>query len=270
MIRLNFKTRALCGLVSASLLLFTNLAGSIQAQSPLPMADQTAIFQATLAKLFGEATAFTAQAEMVAADQTKAEILRMTMAFALLDGKMWMDLDLGQIKSGKIPPGVIASMQKMGMDRMLNIVRPDKQVTLLIYPRLASYVEAPLTKEDASAYAKTTKIDKTAIGKETIDGHPCVKSKIIVMEDNGKKHEGIVWTAKDLKNFPVRMDFVEPDATISMRFKNIQFAKPDSSRFDPPADFKKYSDVQQLMQSVMEKMMRAPAGAAPTGQPPAR
>jgi hypothetical protein len=267
---LNHKTGVLGGLVSASLLLFANLAGSIQAQSPLPMADQTAIFQATLAKLFGEATAFTAQAEMAAADQAKTEILRMTLDFALLDGKMWMDLDLGRIKSDKIPPGAIASLQKMGMDRMLNVVRPDKQVTLLIYPRLASYVEAPLTKEDASAYSKTTKIDKTAIGKETIDGHPCVKSKIIVAEENGKKHEGIVWTANDLKNFPVRMDFMEPDTTISMRFKNIQFVRPDSSRFDPPADFKKHSDVQQLMQSVMEKMTRAPEGAAPTAPPPAR
>jgi hypothetical protein len=241
----------------AVLLCWANLGAKAPAQSPLPTVDQTVIFQATLTKLFGDTTAFTAQAEMAALDQTKSEIMRTPMTFGLLDGKMRMELDVSRIKSSKIPPGAVESIQKMGMDRMVNVVRPDKQMTLLIYPALKSYVETPLAKEDANVYTRSTKIDRTEMGKETVDAHPCVKSKITVNEDNGKKHEGFIWTAKDMKDFPIQMQFNEPEASIIMRFSHIQLARPDAALFDPPAGFTKYSDVQQLMQAVMQKMTQS-------------
>jgi hypothetical protein len=255
-----------------TLVCLVSLAGLVAqspAQSPVPSIDQTVLFQATLNQLFGTTTAFSAQAEMVAVDPTKTEILRAPMTFCLLEGKMRMELDLGQIKSSKIPPGAVESIQKMGMDRMVNVVRPDRKMTLLIYPSLASYVETPLANEDANAYTKSPKIEKTEMGKETVDAHPCVKSKIMMNEDNGRKHEGFIWMAKDMKDFPIQMQFNEPEASITMRFSHIQLARPDAALFNPPPEFKKYGDVQQLMDSVMQKMMQNPgANSAPSSAPP--
>ena len=53
------------------------------------------------------------------------------------------------------------------------------------------------------------KVETTEIGKETLDGHPCVKNKYVVTDNEGVKHESTVWNATDLKNFPVKIQTTE-------------------------------------------------------------
>jgi hypothetical protein len=48
-----------------------------------------------------------------------------------------------------------------------------------------------------------------------------------------------------------------------MLFKNVSLAKPAASLFDPPADFKKYDSVQQMMQQEMMKRMGGGMGMPP-------
>ena len=43
--------------------------------------------------------------------------------------------------------------------------------------------------------------------------------------------------------------------TVIVRFRQVQFAKPDAKQFESPAGFKEYSDVQEMMQGVMMKML---------------
>ena len=65
-------------------------------------------------------------------------------------------------------------------------------------------------------------METTELGKDTVDGHPCVKNKVIVTDNEGSKHESTVWNATDLKNFPVK---IETDRTgrqtMTMLFKNV-------------------------------------------------
>ena len=58
-----------------------------------------------------------------------------------------------------------------------------------------------------------------------------------------------------MKKFPVEIQTTESSGDVTMLFKNVSLTKPAASLFDPPADFKKYDNVQQMMQQEMMKRM---------------
>ena len=174
---------------------------------------------------------------------------------AMLDGKVRAEIDLSQIKSKEMPPEAAASLKQMGMDKMVSVVLPEKKSTLVIYPSLRSYAEVPMSKDDASTIDTKYKIETTKLGTETLDGHACVKNKVIVTGEKGDKHEAIVWNATDMKDFPLQMQMNQNEATVVMRYSNIQLVRPDAKQFEAPAGFTKHASVEQMMQGAMLKML---------------
>ena len=71
---------------------------------------------------------------------------------------------------------------------------------------LKGYVEMPSQNPEISKPESDFKLEMTELGKETVDGHPCVKSKATVTDKDGKKYESLVWNATDMKNFPVKIE----------------------------------------------------------------
>jgi len=221
----------------------------------MPGADSPAGINALLTKLFGDITAFSAKADVRVLDKSQKESMTMPMNFAFLDSKVRVEIDMAQTKGKDMPPGAAESMKQMGMDRIVSVIRPDKKVMYMIFSGMQSYLNTPLSKEDAAVLEKDLKIEKQVLGKETVDEHPCVKHKLVITDDNGKKNEAIVWNATDLKNFPVQVQTTEKDSTVVMHYRQVQFARPDAKQFDPPGGFTEYSDMQGLMQGATKKMM---------------
>src|SRR6185369_11195089 len=129
---------------------------------------------------------------------------------------------MGNIKSKDMPPQAMAQMKAAGMDKIITIMRKDTKTMYLIYPNMKASAKMPLTKEQAATLDKDPKMEKTAMGKETVDGHPCQKNKVVFTDDKGQKKETFVWNATDLKDFPVRVETKEGDTTVQMDFKQIQ------------------------------------------------
>ena len=155
-------------------------------------------------------------------------------------------------------------MKAMGMDTLISITRPDLKVVYLVYPGLNSYAE--MTPQDSSANAAPDdfKVETEKLGSEAVDGHDCVKNKVTVTDKEGKKHISTVWNAGDLKNFPVKIVTADQGNNATMLFKNISFAKPAASNFEPPAGLTKYDSMQTMMQTEMMKKMGGMA--MPPGQ----
>jgi hypothetical protein len=109
-------------------------------------------------------------------------------------------------------------------------------------------------------------MESTELGKESVDGHACVKNKVTVTDKAGKAHESTVWNATDLKNFPVKITTSEAGAATTMLFKAVKLEKPDPAQFEPPAGFKKYDSLMALMQQEMMSRMGGARGMPP-GQP---
>ena len=174
-------------------------------------------------------------------------------------GKSRFEMNMADVKGTKMPPNAIEQMKAMGMDSMVSVSRPDQKAVYIIYPGMQSYVENPMT-EPADEASADFKVETTELGKETVAGHDCVKNQVTVTGKDGQKHEFTVWNATDLKNFPVKMETLEQGRKGTMTFTDVSFKKPAASAFEAPADYKKYTNMQEMMRAVMMKQMgHAPA-----------
>ena len=230
-----------------------------------PMGGQPPGLDPIMAKIFGSIKGFSAKAEMTM-NSSRGEVT-MTVVYEMLAGKMRMEMDMASMMGAQMPPEAVAQIKMMGMDRMVNIALPETRQLYIIYPGAQSYIEMPIPQASPAADAtKESKVDYAEVGKETIDGHPCVKSKMTIDAGSGNAREGFLWAATDLKEFPLQIQFDDPRMKMTMRFKDVQLKEPDAGRFIPPADFTKYTNPQEMMQAVAQKMMGS--GGMPGMTPP--
>lgn len=208
-------------------------------------------FSGAMEKLFGEHKAFSANLEMQI-EGTPAGAMTMGGSIAYLEGKSRFDMDMSQMKAASLPAQALAQMKQMGMDKIAMISAPDAKVMRMLYPSMKAYVEMPIADEGATTPATDFKMESTELGKETVDGHPTTKNKVVVTGKDGKPHESTVWNATDLDKFPVKIATTENGVQMTMLFKDVKFEKPDSAKFDAPSDYKKYDSMMNLMMSRMK------------------
>jgi hypothetical protein len=206
--------------------------------APAQPSGAAAGVSAAMVSLFGNHTAFTAQADIQVLDAQRKETLRMPAGFACLDGKIRIEIDLTQIKSKELTAKQISRLKQAGAAKIVTVIRPDKKESYVMYPGSPNYSIVPMTKAEADAAGKALRIEKTALSKETISGHPCLKNRVVVKDKQTVVIEAITWNATDLKDFPVQIETKDEGATRIMRFTKIQFARPDAKTFEPPAQYK--------------------------------
>ena len=221
------------------------------AAGPTPGVDPS------LTHLFGKTTSFTAKCDVRTLDVDQTEKVRAPMTIAMLEGKMRVEVDLSQMKSKDMSPNIVAMMKQMGMDQVVSISRPDKKSQYIVYPAVESCVDVPLSEEDAALLGGMPKVDKTALGKETLDGHSCTKNKVILKYDKGATSEFTIWNAADLKDFPVQIQSQEGDEITLMRFSEISLSKPDKGKFEVPSGYKRYEDLPEFPRAVMQRMLQS-------------
>jgi hypothetical protein len=192
---------------------------------------------AAFVKLFGAVNSFTARVETQMFDPSQKELVRMPMDFAALDDQVRLEIDLSQAKSKDLTASALAGVKQAGMDRVVSVFRPDKKVTYIIYPGVQSYLILPLAKGDVEALEQGLTLKKSALGKETVDGHPCVKNKATVSNAKGPVLEAITWNAADLKDFPLQIQMNQKDNKVIMRFSQVRLVKPDAKQFDLPPNY---------------------------------
>jgi hypothetical protein len=222
-------------------------------------------FGAEMAKIFGDNSAFSATMEMHMAGGADGGDVVMQGKIAFSEGKSRFEMDMSQMKNSKMPPQAASQMKQMGMDKMAAISRPDKNVSYLLYPGLQAYVENP-SQNPSAPKPSDFKVEATEQGKESVEGHDCVKNKVVVADATGKTSEFTVWNASDLKKFPIKIVTEQNGHAMTMIFKNVQLSAPDASQFDPPAAYKKYDSMMTLMQTEMMKHMGGGRGMPPSQQ----
>lgn len=226
----------------------------IQAPAQLPGGMQSGL-NAALVRLFDGFTAFSAQAEVSFQDKDTRQQIMMPMGFALLDGKVRLDLDLNRIKSAQVSTQMLASLKGMGLDRVTTVLRPDRKAAVLIYPALTSYVEMPMAADEAKEWQRRFTLEKERLGKETVEGKACEKFRVTLTGDNGARHEATVWYAAELKQFPVKLHMAQTGANVTMQFRDVSFQKPAEAQFEPNAGYTSYKTVELLTQAAMLKAL---------------
>jgi hypothetical protein len=223
-------------------------------------------FDAAMSKLFGDNSNFSSAIEIHNNGKSGSEDMTIPGKISYSEGKSRFEMDMTQMKGGNIPPNAAEQIKAMGMSEIVMITLPDKKMAFMMYPGLEAYAEMPMRDLEAATNSANYKIELTEIGKETVDGHACVKNKAVVTDDKGKTHEFVIWNAADVKNFPIKIETTDQGQTVDMLFKDIKLAKPEASLFDPPASYKRYASMQEMMQTEMMKRMGGGAGGPP-GKP---
>jgi hypothetical protein len=218
------------------------------------------------ARLFGENSAFSATLEMQTKRGSADEGMKIPGKITFDHGNSRFEMDMTQMSGSKLPADAATQMKSMGMDKMVVISRSDKKVSYLVYPGLQSYAENPLPETEAAKPESDYKFETTELGRETIDGHPCVKNKAVVTDPQGNKYESTIWNATDLKKFPIKIEQIQPEGVTTMLFKNVNFATPEASIFDPPTGFTRYESMQTMMQQQMMKRFGAGQAQPPRSQ----
>jgi len=215
-----------------------------------------------LVKLFGDHKAFSAELEFQVTEGGQGEAMSLPGKIAFQDGNSRFEMDLSNAKGGRIPPNAAAQMKQMGMDKLVSMSLPKKNVSYLIYPALESYVELPVENPGAAKTDAEFEKEVTEIGKEKIGAQECIKNKVVVTDKDGTTRESTVWNSVDLKKFPVKIETTEEGNLVVLLFKDVNFSKPDASNFVPPPAFTKYDNMMDMVQQVMMKRM---GGVKPTG-----
>lgn len=244
---------------AASAILLAGILGSnAQPRRPAPAPLMRGPrFNGSMAKLFGDNLAFTANLEVTTKGGGTDSPMTMPGKIAFLDGKTRFEISIDQVKGGKVHPQTGAQLKALGMDVVISITRPDKKLTLQVYPGMRAYIETPTNDPSDDKASSDFKIETAEIGKETFDGHPCVCNKAVVTDPDGAKHEAYLWNASDLNNFPIKIQQSERDMGVTMLFKEVSLTKPESSLFDPPSGFTKYNDMSAMMQDKVMKQFGA-------------
>jgi len=204
----------------------------------------------SLLNMFGDIKAFSTQGDVRISDAQGKEISTLPVTVAMLDRKLRVEMDLSEMRGGSIPQDGLSMLKSTGMDRMQLLMDGDSESMLVIYPGLQAY--AKIADEQATRGNNITTND---VGKETIDGHPCVKRKLTITDSKGKTQEAYIWPATDLKDFPLQVEYRQKKKTIDIHFKSPTLEKPEAKLFVAPTGYTKYDGVQGLMQAAMLKML---------------
>jgi hypothetical protein len=213
------------------------LLGGAAARAQVPSAGSAMGVDAAFLKLFGAVTTFTARADSQIFDETQKETVRMPIQWAALDGKVRLEVDLEQMSGKDMSPSTLASLKQAGMTRVVSVFRPDKQCTYVIYPGVQSYLNIPLAKGESEALQKGLKLERTPLGNESVDGHACVKNKVVVRGEKGAVLQALTWNAADLKDFPIQIEMKAKQNTVRIRFTQVKLVSVDSKQFELPTNY---------------------------------
>lgn len=117
----------------------------------------------------------------------------------------------------------------------VTIVRKDKQVTWLLISRLKHYKEVPYDASQAPRVQETLdgEISRSAIGTETLDGHPTTLYEVHAQEGEATV-DYYQWLATDI-HFPLKL--VRKDGSWSVEYRHVRMGHLSDFLFQLPVNF---------------------------------
>ncbi len=175
-------------------------------------------------------------------------------------GTSRMEMNMADVSGSGVPPGAADQAKAMGMDQVVVISPVARTNVYTIYPNLHCYLSAPppVPSTDTNSY----NVQKTKIGTDTVEGHPCDKYDVTVIS-SGQTNNLTVWNATDLSNFPIQIEMVDHGVSATMSFQNVSFQPVSASLFQPPAGYTRYDSPDDLIKAVLASRMGGGAGGAP-------
>ena len=159
--------------------------------------------------------------------------------------KMKMEMDMTKMMEGSGAKD--ASQSPVSKMTMLN--RGDKKTGYTLYPNVQKY----MVHTAAEQQDEKPKVEKTKVGSETIDGHPCDKFKVVITYKSEKPQEGFIWNAKDLGGMTIKSEVENKDYKMTTELKKIVLKSSPASVFEIPQGYTESKDFMEIMMSAQQK-----------------
>jgi hypothetical protein len=159
--------------------------------------------------------------------------------------KMKMEMDL--TKMFQASGGKDASQSPMSRMTMLN--RGDKKTGYTLYPNVQKY----MVHTDTEEHGEKPKVEKTKVGSEKIDGHPCDKYKVVITYKSEKPQEGFIWNARDLGGMTIKSEVENNDFKMTTELKNIVLKSSPASVFEIPQGYVESKNFMEIMMPAQPK-----------------
>jgi hypothetical protein len=159
--------------------------------------------------------------------------------------KMKMEMDLTKMMEASGAKD--ASQSPMSKMTMLN--RGDKKTGYTVYPNVKKY----MVHTEAEEQGEKPKVEKTKVGSETIDGHPCDKYKVVITYKNEKPQEGFIWNARDLGGMTIKSEVESKDYKMTTELKKIVLKSSPASVFEIPQGYVESKNFMEIMMPAQPK-----------------
>ncbi len=97
-----------------------------------------------MAKVFGTNLNFSATMDTQMKMMPKGENIGMSGKIFFANGNSRTEMDMTEMKGGKMTPQALTQIKSMGMDKIVSISQTDKKVIYMIYPGLQAYAKIEL------------------------------------------------------------------------------------------------------------------------------
>lgn len=139
-------------------------------------------------------------------------------------------------------PGKIRKEQDLGSNMQISIVRMDKGVMWVLMPDEKMYMEMSMQQAQAQNPGVDTseyQMERTEVGRETVNGHEATKYKIIMTKADGTKLGGFQWVVNP--GIQIKLDAISIDGESKERIKteltNLQIGRQDPALFEIPKGY---------------------------------
>ncbi len=210
-------------------------------------------YNAIVAKLFSDIPAFTATVETALTNATDKSRLTLPMKMMKLKDQMRIEVDLVKMKGAGVALQGLASMQNIGMARMTSIVSPGDRSMVVLFPDVKFHTRVGLSGADLPDTG--FKVTKRQVGKDTIQGQPCLRMLVTLTSTDGVKQEATTWEAPALNRFPVRIFFKPEGSSMTMTFSDVRLTAPPEESFKVPSDSREFEGMSGLMQEAMTRAL---------------
>jgi hypothetical protein len=168
------------------------------------------------------------------------------MVPATANGFRW-EVDISKFLP--LPPEAKTMAQMTRMDKMVFLIKMEQREVYMLYPELKAYVAAQIPAS-ALAYfdarSRLARLQKIYLGKQVIDGHPCIKNKVTDVASDSTSETCVVWNASDLQGFPVKMLMETAQGIGRFQFQSVVIQNPDPSLFEIPHNYMMFTNIAAL------------------------
>ena len=216
------------------------------------MLERVPVVSMVLAKSFERFPSFSARAEVKLSGKADPIPSGASGTIECGAGNLRWDVKLRDINSAQLSESARALLKRANGENLMLLTRPRLAANQLVLSGARAYVEEALPKVKLAV--------SRAVSNESIDGHPCVRERVTVLEEDGRTLEVMLWKATDLKRLPIQLRFTDAGEVIQVRLNNVRFREISARRFQVPVGLTKHENMEDLMQWVVVDKMRRRMG----------